>query len=135
MGQRLRSDVVLKYQQVVMQRTHRKQQWRPCWRFVPEKHRCLLVEVWVSLKKAGNDCPKVMLDWYRKGTLEEEELKENLPHVCRMQSKQIFLTYNGPWGIVPVGSELPPTRRWTIARSSRVTTLSLSPRGPVLATK
>ena len=40
MGQRLRSAVILKYQQDVLQRTKKKQQWRPCWRMVPEKHRC-----------------------------------------------------------------------------------------------
>ena len=107
MGQRLRSEVVLKYQQDVLKRTKKKQQWRPCWRMVPEKHKSPLVEFWVTNSRAGNECPKVVLGWFRKNTSGEDDLQQSLPKVCRMQSKQLFLTYNGPWGIVVGGSEPP----------------------------
>ena len=97
LGQNIRSQVVQTFHEQLSEKTKRAQKWRAAWRYVPDSHRAELVEHWVSTTKSGQECPDVVLEWFRGGEKEDRDLQQGSP-LTRFQSKQLFLTYNGSWG-------------------------------------
>ena len=106
MGQRVRGELVAKFQAEVAARTKKPQQWGTTWHSVPAHLRARLVEYWVTHTRSGQNAPEVVLQWFRGGERGKTPTAMPAKERPRLQSKQFFLTFNGRWGEV----QLPPDR-------------------------